>query len=113
MLTLMPLGIFVALYKFILNALPILLPEPKRRRRSDVSDTPFEEDSEVEVALPTYRQAARRARLSVSAQAHHVWVRKRTRRWYAVFAGAVAGAIAITFEKRNRRLGIAQQMFVR
>jgi hypothetical protein len=28
-------------------------------------------------------------------------------------AGAVAGGVAITFEKKNRRLGVAQQMFVR
>jgi len=59
------------------------------------------------------QRASRQARLSTSAQAHQVWVRKRTRRWYSVFAGAVAGAVAIMFEKRERRVGIAQQMFVR
>lgn len=30
-----------------------------------------------------------------------------------MLAGALAGGIAITFEKKNRRLGVAQQMFVR
>lgn len=44
-----------------------------------------------------------------------VWVRKKTRRWHAVVAGAIAGGLAILFErsKGGRRTVIAQQLFVR
>lgn len=59
------------------------------------------------------RLPPRQARLSMSAQAHQVWVRKQTRRWYSVVAGAVAGAVAVSCEKKTRRVAIAQQMFVR
>ncbi|KAI0638621.1 hypothetical protein C8Q77DRAFT_1091963 [Trametes polyzona] len=127
------LGSFVGLYKFLLNALPILLPQPNpdqvthARTRSlfrasitgSLEDTPkespFEDEAleEIERAMPQRKKAARHARLSMNAQAHQLWVRKRTRWWYSAFAGTVAGAIAIMFEKRSRRVGIAQQMFVR
>lgn len=40
-------------------------------------------------------------------------MRKRTRRWHAAFAGAVAGGLAILCEKKGRRGVIAQQLFVR
>lgn len=55
----------------------------------------------------------REARLSVSAQAHQRWVDKKTRRWHALAAGAVAGGSAILFEKRSRRIIIGQQLLVR
>ena len=123
----------MALYKFILNALPIVLPQPQnkpvthgrqrslfresmRRKTGKAIDSPFDEDvalEEIELAVSERGRSPRRARLSVSAQAHQVWVRKKTRWWYSAFAGFIAGAIAIMFEKRNRRVGIAQQMFVR
>lgn len=137
-------GSFVGIYKLLLNALPILLPQPNSsawrsssRARSSHSrsrsrsllpslkgpppDSPFaaenedddEDEDDIELAIPEARRGSRHARLSVSAQAHQVWVRKKTRRWYAVIAGAVAGAVAILCEKRDRRVGIAQQMFVR
>ena len=121
----------MALYKFILNALPILLPQPRpsvstteierslfrqslKRRAGKAAETPHEDSTleEIELGVPD-QSRSRRARLSASAQAHQVWVRKRTRWWYSAFAGSVAGAIAILFEKRSRRVGIAQQMFVR
>ena len=126
-------GSFVGLYKFLLNALPILVPQPNpdqvthARTRSlfrasitgspedTLAESPFEEEAleEIERAMPQRKKAARHARLSMNAQAHQLWVRKRTRWWYSAFAGTVAGAIAIMFEKRSRRVGIAQQMFVR
>lgn len=55
----------------------------------------------------------RKGRLSLTAQAHQQWVRKKTRRWQSVLAGSVAGGIAILFEKKENRIGVAQQMFVR
>lgn len=59
--------------------------------------------------------AHRKARLSTTAQMRQVWVRKKTRRWHAVVAGAIAGGLAILFErsKGGRRTVIAQQLFVR
>ena len=130
-------GTFVALYKLLLNALPLLLPQPhakasthtrerslfrqsvqrsaSRSRGRGAADSPFGDDVDdsTELAMLERGASPRRARLSLSAQAHQVWVRKRTRRWYSALAGSVAGAVAILCEKRSRRAGIAQQMFVR
>ncbi|KAI0960595.1 hypothetical protein AcW1_005072 [Taiwanofungus camphoratus] len=126
------LGSFVAVYKFVLNALPILLPEPSPRRANSTRsrsllhrtllhsaspspDSPFPDDDadDAEQDVPEAGRGPRNARLSTGAQAHQVWLRKRTRRWYSVLAGALAGALAILFEKRGRRTAIGQQMFVR
>lgn len=63
--------------------------------------------------LPRPDRSLREARLSMSAQAHQQWVRKKTRRWHAVLAGAVAGGAAVLFEKRSRQTIISQQLFVR
>ncbi|KAI0940329.1 hypothetical protein AcV5_001468 [Taiwanofungus camphoratus] len=123
------LGSFVAVYKFVLNALPILLPEPSPRRANSTRsrsllhrtlfhsaspspDSPFPDDDadDAEQDVPEAGRGPRSARLSTGAQ---VWLRKRTRRWYSVLAGALAGALAILFEKRGRRTAIGQQMFVR
>ena len=118
----------MGMYKFILNALPIIFPvythhsnvyrKPSLQRslrKSAISDSVFDGDDEH---LPSYKplqpsKGRRQARLSVSAQAHQEWIRKRTRWWYALFAGAIAGGVAINFEKHSRRLEVAQQMFVR
>jgi hypothetical protein len=96
----------VFLYKYILNSLPLLLP-PK----PDNLDSPFDSDDE-DVELGEV-DPGRRARLSMSAQAHQSWVRHQMRGWFALVAGAVAGGTAIMFEKRSRRSAIGQQMFVR
>ncbi|KAI6101681.1 hypothetical protein EDD17DRAFT_1774430 [Pisolithus thermaeus] len=101
------LGSFVALYKFTLNALPVLLPQP-----SEPPPSPFEE-SEDENEPVTPNPVKRRVRFSLSAHAQEVWVRKRTHRWHAALAGALAGSLAVMFEKRSRRIAIAQQLFVR
>ena len=132
--TLIPIpGSFVGLYKFILNALPLLLPQPEpregtynqeralfrqsiKRRTGNSTDLSYDDHTldEIELGPPIDRtRPSRQARLSASAQAHQVWVRKKTRWWYSACAGSVAGAIAILFEKRSRQVGIAQQMFVR
>lgn len=108
------LGSFVTIYKAILNALPVILPVNERANLP----SPFEdehEDEDIE-APPTPFEvplSARQPRLSLSAQAHQIWVRKKTRRWHAMFAGALAGGLAVMFEKRSRRVVIAQQLFVR
>lgn len=125
----------MALYRIILNALPLLFPANLPLRTNlqnlfaslfvaeDGSDSPFVDDSpssssetspqQVPYPLHVSPGDRREARLSSSAQVHQSWVRKKTRRWHSVLAGAVAGAVAISFEKRSRQTVIAQQLFVR
>ncbi|EEB95512.1 hypothetical protein MPER_05507 [Moniliophthora perniciosa FA553] len=55
----------------------------------------------------------RSERLSLSTQAQRILIRKKTKKWHAALAGAIAGGLAIMFEKRGRRVTIAQQLFVR
>jgi hypothetical protein len=131
-------GSFVALYRIILNALPLLFPAnvPLRKNlrnlfarlfatQDEHGDLVFD-DSPPSSPTPSPPLAQslpfplhlspgdrREARLSSSAQIHQSWVRKKTRRWHSVFAGAVAGAVAISFENRSRQSVIAQQLFVR
>ncbi|KZP14376.1 hypothetical protein FIBSPDRAFT_1048814 [Athelia psychrophila] len=123
------LGSFTAIYKFLINALPILFPTSSRPRPSrfvlpngDSTPTPhplengasaLDDENPFSDMDTTEPLAARRGRLSVSAAAHQVWVRKKTRRWQSALAGSLAGGVAILCEKKNNRLGVAQQMFVR
>lgn len=144
------LGTFVAIYKFLINALPLaslpagLSPPLLPRNLSDAGllnreattdgralgaedvVTPHEwiahdltndsgkakdvlgEENGTITMTPKVK-----TKLSAQAVAHEIWVRKRGRRWHAFLAGALGGSIAIMFEKRGRRVGIAQQMFVR
>ncbi|KAH7905838.1 hypothetical protein BJ138DRAFT_1072359 [Hygrophoropsis aurantiaca] len=118
------LGSFVSIYKALINSLPILFPVSRPKVVS--LEQPFEDDdSDEEIAHAESRIGSvhtrphrfgalvREARLSSSAQAHQEWVRKKTRRWHAVLSGALAGGLAVMFEKRSRRIVIAQQLFVR
>ncbi|KAJ7126249.1 hypothetical protein C8R44DRAFT_122869 [Mycena epipterygia] len=107
------LGTFAALYKFLINALPILLPATQPSARSLSSPfTEGEEDSQSspDSSLETLGLHRRSPRLSLSAHAQMVLVRKRTRRWHSALAGAVSGGLAILCEKRSRRSVIAQQL---
>ena len=99
--------------------LPLLLPEPggpdahlqSRHPGSSTSNGTIADEEVDDVSpLPSFK---RHGRLSMSAKAHQEWVHKKTRRWYSVVAGAIAGAISIRCESVDRRMGIAQQMFVR
>jgi len=126
----------VALYRVILNALPLLFPANVPLRDSirnlfaslfstqDEHDDFVLDDSPTSSTPPSPIQAPslplhispgerREARLSSSAQVHQIWVRKKTRRWHSILAGAVAGAVALSFEKNSRQNVIAQQLFVR
>ena len=127
----------MALYRIILNALPIIFPanltlrENIRNLFADLFSTQDERDDDFvfdnspassPVPSPPSRPSLqlhmspgdrREARLSSSAQVHQIWARRKTRRWHSVLAGAIAGVIAISFEKRSRRNVIAQQLFVR
>ncbi len=111
-------GTFTSLYKFIINALPILIPAISPGRIAQGSSALDDEDSEDALDIESQSTLEiplekRKARLSLSKRAQMVLVRKHTRRWHAALAGAVAGGLAIIWEKRNRRGVIAQQMFVR
>jgi len=126
----------VALYRVILNALPLLFPAniPLRESLRNLFSTLFStqdehddfglDDTPTSSSTPSPLRAQslplhispgerREARLSSSAQAHQSWVRRKTRRWHSILAGATAGFIAVSFEKRSRQNVIAQQLFVR
>jgi hypothetical protein len=103
----------VTLYKCLLNALPLLTPSLSTKPISPPAYTATfgeQETEDVDLEQGTTRVTRR---LSVQAQAHQEWVRKRTKRWHAIFAGAVAGGLGLIFEKKRRRVPIAQQLFVR
>lgn len=108
-----PLGTFTSVYKFIINSLPILIPALSPPDSSNAVD----EVDDLEAQLPTTTLEVptnrRKARLSLSTRTQLILIRKRTRRWHAALAGAIAGALAIVWEKRTRRGLIAQQLFVR
>jgi len=145
------LGTFVAIYKFLVNALPLasltadlsppLLPRMRsvagsltREARYNGGASWAEEDAFTPpewVANDLTNNSGKekvvaggengtitmvpkvKTKLSAQAVAHEIWVRKKGRRWHAFVAGAVASAVAIMFETKKRRVGIAQQMFVR
>ncbi|KDR84159.1 hypothetical protein GALMADRAFT_236835 [Galerina marginata CBS 339.88] len=111
------LGTFTSLYKFLINALPILIPgiSPRNAQSLDQSALEDEEDG-IDLEARTTLEVPfekRKGRLSLSRRAQLSLIRKQTRRWHAALAGAIAGGLAIMWEKRGRRIGIAQQMFVR
>ena len=105
------LATFASVYKFLLNALPIINPPHKH-----LSDSAFaDDDKDLEAGVVEVQLPRRTARLSLSAQARvqfHL-IRKQTRRWHAALAGGTAGGLAILFETKARRVAIAQQLFVR
>jgi hypothetical protein len=100
------------LYKFLLNALPNLVPSINTRGNTasalDDEEIDLEAATSVEVPLKT-----RKGRLSLSKQAQQLRIRKQTKRWHAALAGAIAGGLAIMWEKKGRKGIISQQMFVR
>ncbi|KAJ7600748.1 hypothetical protein C8J56DRAFT_911179 [Mycena floridula] len=135
------LGTFVSTYKFLLNALPLLIPAMKPASsiifsKSKEASTILEDETdelqpnaEVDNALeagiyfprrdrstldvPNPTLNRREARLSLSAHAQLVLIRKKTRRWHAALAGALAGGMSIMLVDRGQRKGIAEQVFVR
>lgn len=124
-------GSFVALYRILLNAFPLLFPanipillslRNLAKRLTSASDfrdsaiddlTSFSEERGSSPDDPPVTVKERAARLSFVAQAHQTWLRKRSARWHSIVAGAVAGGVAIAFENMSRRKVIAQQLFVR
>jgi len=97
-------------YKFLINALPILVSPSN-------SSTAVDDDDDIKVQVPITTPSGvpshGETRLHLSARAQSILIKKKTRRWHATFAGAVAGGLAIIWEKKNRRGLISQQLFVR
>jgi hypothetical protein len=82
---------FTFLYKSLLNILPILRPAVQPQAPSV--------DGYPDDLLPRTRDK-------------HLLIRKKTRRWHAALAGALAGGLAIMWERKMRKL-LALQLFVR
>lgn len=98
----------MSIYKYILNALPLFY--------QPIESQPFYSDDDEDIELDPPRPVGKRVRqlrLSASGRARHQWAKKRARVWFSVVAGAIAGGVAIMFERRSRRVAIGQQMFVR
>ena len=106
------LGSFTFLYKFLINALPILVPSISRRGNtgSALDDEELDLEAATSIEVPLEK---RKGRLSLSKRAQQLLVRKQTKRWHAALAGAIAGGLAIMWEKKGRKGIISQQMFVR
>ncbi|KAF9264654.1 hypothetical protein L218DRAFT_862001 [Marasmius fiardii PR-910] len=109
------LGTFVSLYKLILNALPLYVPANSHREYSSafLDSEETEDNDTLPMTSFDVPRPKRTERLSLSTQAQRILVRKKTKRWHAALAGAIAGGLAVMWEKRGRRVTIAQQMFVR
>jgi hypothetical protein len=107
----------VALYKLLINALPLALPAMQHAPHPDVEAQSLPElpEKSHDQQTPVFEVALKRKRprLTLTQQAQQKLIRKRTRRWHATLAGAVAGGLAIMFEIRSRRTVIGQQLFVR
>lgn len=86
---------------------------PQRPRSTFSPDTPGTPYDELPVTMAPTPSERRRGRLSFRAQAHEEIWRKQSRKWYALVAGAIAGGLGVLFEKKGRRVTIAQQLFVR
>ncbi|KAF8270924.1 hypothetical protein EI94DRAFT_1770597 [Lactarius quietus] len=105
------------LYRFILNALPVLFPANVSLRENlqklfaslfSTQDKQYDDDvldnspssTPASSPSPPHRSHVhtpsgdrREARLSSSAQVHQIWVSKKTRRWHSVLAGAIAASL--------------------
>ncbi|KDN49260.1 hypothetical protein RSAG8_01962, partial [Rhizoctonia solani AG-8 WAC10335] len=112
------MGTFVAVYKFFVNALPLI---PNDKLPTILQYTPPAVQSEFESEIqssegPLYMRGKEKPAATESTDtkppSKDVFVRKPVARWHALVAGALAG-LAVAFETPDRRLTIAQQIFVR
>ncbi|KAG8713477.1 hypothetical protein FRC11_012026 [Ceratobasidium sp. 423] len=110
------MGTFVAVYKFFINALPLI---PNDKLPTILQYTPpatqSEFDSGSEGPLYMKRKEEKQPATEITdpkPPSKDVFVRKPVARWHALVAGALAG-LAVAFETPDRRLTIAQQIFVR
>ncbi|KAJ6524551.1 hypothetical protein B0H19DRAFT_1200245 [Mycena capillaripes] len=97
------LGTFAALYKFLVNALPLIFPSSARSSTVVIGEA---HDSKPGSDLDLDLQGRRVPRSPNTA-------RTRLRRWHAALAGAIAGGLAVMWQKQGWRKLIAQEVFVR
>lgn len=132
------IGTFTALYKFLLNALPILVHRwqvARERQISPVWDTDLEDQSpsmsRTLSALPKWAkftldfstpptpsgtQSIKPPHLSSTTQASLQLARERGynyKPWHAALAGTLAGGLAVLLERPNNRSAVGQQMITR
>lgn len=113
-----PPGSFVSIYKFLLNALPFIIPSIRASQREYPSAFDEEDDEEeakdslpetvFDVSIPPTpvnpsnpvmsHQRRRTERFSLSTQAQRILIRKKTKRWHAALAGAIAGGLGVMSE---------------
>lgn len=123
------IGSFVAVYKLLINTLPLIpnerLPtllrytpprppslDPESGRSSPgASNAPLYMRSKEERAHSAQEGEGTRE-IEERPLSRDVFVRKPVARWHALVAGGIAG-LAVAFETSERRLTIAQQLFVR
>ncbi|KAG9098576.1 hypothetical protein FRC06_006198 [Ceratobasidium sp. 370] len=114
------IGTFVAVYKFLLNSLPLIpndqLPAILRYTPPALSgqNSPGGSSSPIYMKSKEERKEAETPTLVEEERpaSRDVFVRKPVARWHALVAGGLAG-LAVAFETEGRRLTIAQQLFVR
>lgn len=87
--------------------------KPPQHVDRDLEKAIGKEQEEGTISMKGKSQLKVKTKLSTQAAVHQVWIRKRGRRWHAFLAGAIAGGAAVLMERKDRRLAIAQQMFVR
>ncbi|KAJ1309232.1 hypothetical protein OPQ81_004899 [Rhizoctonia solani] len=113
------MGTFVAVYKFFVNALP-LISNDKLPRILQYTPPAIQSEFDSQVQSPDgplYMRTKEDKQPDTEATdikppSKDVFVRKPVARWHALVAGALAG-LAVAFETPDRRLTIAQQIFVR
>ncbi|SRR5258708_4701973 len=120
------LGSFTFIYKLFLNGLPFIpLPDrlavfQSRGKRRDLEaglETPDESSTghQTPLTMPSkkyspLKQEHKRGHLSLHSEI--VYTRLESARWHALLAGGLAG-LSVLWEKKSRRITIAQQSFVR
>ncbi|QRV88149.1 hypothetical protein RhiJN_16167 [Ceratobasidium sp. AG-Ba] len=115
------IGGFVAVYKFLLNSLPLI---PNDQLPAILRYTPpvptSGQNTPGGTSSPIYMKTKREQKQETEVvqteeekpTSRDVFVRKPVARWHALVAGGIAG-LAVAFEAEGRRLTIAQQLFVR
>ncbi|KAG8705382.1 hypothetical protein FRC08_001696, partial [Ceratobasidium sp. 394] len=114
------IGTFVAVYKFLLNSLPLIPNDQLPAILRYTPPAPSGQNSPGGSSSPIYMKSKQGRREAENLDlvgeekpaSRDVFVRKPVARWHALVAGGVAG-LAVAFETEGRRLTIAQQLFVR
>ncbi|KAF7331614.1 hypothetical protein MKEN_00041000 [Mycena kentingensis (nom. inval.)] len=109
------LGTFAAMYKLLINALPLVFPardlQLSRLIGAQALPHPVYEAGSVDEI--TRRSSAEMLSVASPSAEQPGMLATSARTWHAALAGTVAGGLSILWEKRSRRIVLAQQLFVR